>query len=71
MDPVAMETVVRAALREPRNGPMSLTNSIQGMFDVRRKDLAETTVYLGRLANILDKRDFAAIGTHANHIEVK
>ena len=71
MDPVAMETVVRTALREPRNSPMALTKSIQGMFDVRRKDLADTTVDLERLANILDKRDFAAIGTHANHIEVK
>ncbi len=68
---MAMETVVRTALREPRNSPMALTKSIQGMFDVRRKDLADTTVDLERLANILDKRDFAAIGTHANHIEVK
>ena len=66
-----METVVRTALREPRNSPMALTKSIQGMFDVRRKDLADTTVDLERLANILDKRYFAAIGTHANHIEVK
>ena len=58
MDPVAMETVVRAALREPRNGPMALTNSIQGMFDVRRKDLAETTVDLGRVSLAFALDDF-------------
>ncbi len=71
MDQQAMETVVRAALREPRNSPMALTKSIQDIFDARRTSLAGTTVDLSRLSNILNKRDFAAIGTHASHTEIK
>ncbi len=71
MDQQAMETVVRAALREPRNSPMALTKSIQDIFDARRTSLAGTTVDLSRLSNILNKRDFAAIGPHASHTEIK
>ena len=71
MDQQAMETVVRAALREPRNSPMALTKSIQDIFDARRTSLAGTTVDLSRLSNILNKRNFAAIGTHASHTEIK
>lgn len=71
MDQQAMETVVRAALREPRNSPMALTKSIQDIFDARRTSLAGTTVDLSRLSNILNKRDFAAIGTHDSHTEIK
>ena len=70
MDPTAMEKVVRAALREPRNGPMLLTKSIDALFDVRHREVMNTAVDLPYLKSILDKRDFAIRGTNADHHEV-
>lgn len=76
MDPRAMETVIKAALREesdphkPRDNVPLLTSSIQDLFDYQRKDLAGSTVDLPGLSKMLAKRDSAARGTNANQEEV-
>lgn len=71
MDPMAMETVVRAALREPADGPMTLTRSIQELFAVRQRDLANSTVSVPRLTELLNKRDYSPLGTHARTADVR
>lgn len=71
MDPLAVDKIVREALREPWNGPMPLTKSIQELFDVRRLEMATSPVSLPRLKTILAKRDHSLLGTDARHSDVR
>lgn len=70
MDPDAMEKVVRAALREPDSGPMPLTMSMQELFNVRLRDLADSSANVPRMQEILAKRDRSMVGTDARHTDI-
>lgn len=71
MDRSAMEKVVRTALKEPANGPMELTKSMQDLFAVRQGELANSSVSVPRLNQLLNKRDYAPLGTHARGEDVR
>ena len=71
MNVSAVETVVRTALREPWNGPMALTKSIQDLFDVRRVDMATAPVSLRQLQSMLETRDHSQLGTDARSSDVR
>lgn len=71
MDPLDMEKVVRAALREPRDEGMPLTKSIQELFEVRSRDLANSPARLPEILAMLDKRDHSALGSDARYTDVR